>query len=113
ATESIALGPEDVVEGDEVYITAGLKGHAGGQVLDRPPRRRGLKRRGRDTWDSDRVPVFGLLRRDGEVRLFVLRNVRTETIRPIVKRCPEPVEGQMVRQGAHVYTDNYSIYHFT
>ncbi|HEY77187.1 MAG TPA: IS1595 family transposase [Thermoflexia bacterium] len=104
STEPIALGPEDVVEGDEVYITAGLKGQAGGQVLDRPPRRRGLKRRGRGTWDSDKVPVFGLLRRDGEVRLFVLRNVQTETILPIVK--------QMVRQGARVYTDNYSIYHF-
>lgn len=102
--EPIALGPEDIVEGDEVYITAGLKGHAGGQVLDRPPRRRGLKKRGRGTWENDKVPVFGLLRRDGEVRLFVLRNVQTKTIRPIVK--------QMVRQGARVYTDNYSIYHF-
>jgi len=102
--EPIGLGPEDIVEGDEVYITAGLKGHAGGQVLDRPPRRRGLKRRGRGRWESDRVPIFGLLRRGGEVRLFVLPNVRTETIRPIVK--------QMVRRGARVYTDNYSIYHF-
>jgi transposase-like protein len=36
--------------------------------------------------------------------LFVLRNVRTKTIRPIVK--------QMVRRGARVYTDNYPIYNF-
>jgi transposase len=40
----------------------------------------------------------------GEVRLFVLRNVQTETIRPIVQ--------QMVQRGARVYTDNYCIYHF-
>jgi transposase-like protein len=89
---------------DEVYITAGLKGHAGGLELGRDPRRRGLKRRGRGTWDSDRLPVFGLICRGGEVRLFVLRNVQTETIRPIVE--------QMVQRGAHVYTDGYCIYHF-
>ena len=35
---------------------------------------------------------------------FVLRNVQTKTIRPIVE--------QMVNRGAHVYTDSYSIYHF-
>jgi hypothetical protein len=38
------------------------------------------------------------------VRLFVLRNVQTDTIRPIVE--------QMVQRGARVYTDSYSIYHF-
>jgi transposase-like protein len=100
----IALGSADIVEGDEVYIIAGLKGNAGGLALNRRPRRRGLKRRGRGTWDSDKVPVFGLLCRSGEARLFVLPNVRTETIRPIVK--------QMVRQGARVYTDSYPIYNF-
>ena len=102
--EAIVLGPEEIAEFDEVYITAGLKGHAGGLELEREPRKRGLKRRGRGTWDSDRLPVFGLLRRGGEVRLFVLRNVQTETIRPIVH--------QMVERGAKVYTDNYCIYHF-
>jgi transposase-like protein len=103
-TEPIALGPQDVVEGDEVYITAGVKGQAGGLELERKPRKRGLKRRGRGDWDSDRLPVFGLLCRDGQVRLFVLRNVQSQTIRPIVH--------QMVRRGAKVYTDSYSIYHF-
>lgn len=102
--EPIVLAAEDIAEFDEVYITAGLKGHAGGMELEREPRKRGLKRRGRGTWDSDRLPVFGLLCRGGEVRLFVLRNVQTETIRPIVH--------QMVEQGARVYTDNYCIYHF-
>lgn len=83
STEPIALGPEDIVEGDEVYVTAGLKGGAGGLALERPLRKRGLKRRGRGTWDSDRLPVFGLVCRRGQVRLFVLRNVQTETIWPM------------------------------
>jgi transposase len=100
----IVLAAEDIAECDEVYITAGLKGRAGGLELEREPRKRGLKRRGRGTWDSDRLPVFGLVCRGGEVRLFVLRNVQTETIRPIVQ--------QMVQRGARVYTDGYCIYHF-
>jgi transposase len=99
-----ALGAEDVAEFDEVYITAGLKGGAGGLTLGREARARGLKRRGRGGWDSDRLPVFGLLCRGGQVRLFVLRNVQTDTIRPIVE--------QMVKRGARVYTDSYCIYHF-
>lgn len=102
--EPIALGPADIVEGDEVYLTAGLKGQAGGTELKRAPRRRGLKRRGRGTWESDRLPVFGLLCRGGQLRLFVLRNVQSATLRPIVR--------QMVRQGAKVYTDSYDVYHF-
>ncbi len=102
--EPLALGPEDIVEGDEVYITAGLKGRAGRQTLNRAPRRRGLKRRGRGTWDSDRVPILGLLCRGGEVRLVTLRNVQTATIRPVIE--------QMVRKGARVYTDSYGVYHF-
>jgi transposase-like protein len=102
--EPIVLAAEDVGEMDEVYLTAGLKGRAGGLPLKREARRRGLKRRGRGTWDSDRLPVFGLLCRGGQVRLFVLRNVQTETIQPIVQ--------QMVERGARVYTDSYGIYHF-
>jgi transposase len=102
--EPMVLAAEDVGEMDEVYITAGLKGQAGGLQLEREARRRGLKRRGRGNWDSDRLPVFGLLCRGGQVRLFVLRNVQTETIQPIVY--------QMVERGARVYTDGYCIYHF-
>jgi transposase-like protein len=104
STEPLVVNPDGVAECDEVYLTAGLKGQAGGVRLDRPARRRGLKRRGRGTWDSDRLPVFGVLCRGGQVRLFVLRNVRTETIRPLVQ--------QLIRRGARVYTDSYAIYHF-
>lgn len=104
AEAPLVLAPEDIVEFDEVYITAGLKGRAGGWALEREPRQRGLKQRGRGTWDNDRPPVFGLVCRGGEVRLFVLHNVQTETIRPIVR--------QLVQRGARVYTDSYCIYHF-
>ncbi len=38
------------------------------------------------------------------MRLFVLRNVQTNTIRPLVQ--------QMMQRGARVCTDGYSIYHF-
>jgi hypothetical protein len=59
--EPLALGPEPIVEGDAVDLTAGLKGAAGDQTLTRTPRQRGLKHRGRGTGESDRVPVWGLL----------------------------------------------------
>lgn len=102
--EPIALDLDDIAESDEVYITAGLKGQAGGEELSRNPRRRGLKRRGRGTWDSDRVPVLGLICRQGQLRLFVLRNVQTRTIQPIME--------QLLAKGVKVYTDNYCIYNF-
>ena len=87
-TEPIALGPEQIIKGDEVYLTAGLKGEAGNQVLTREPRCRGFKRRGRGTWESDRIPILGLLCRGGQVRLVTLRNVQTVTIRPVIEQGP-------------------------
>ena len=53
---------------------------------------------------SDRLPVLGLLCQGGQVRLCVLKNVQTDTIRPII--------GQLVARGARVYTDSCAIYHF-
>ena len=45
----------------EVYITTGLKGYAGGQVSERPPRQPGAETaRGRNV--GYKVPVFGLRR---------------------------------------------------
>jgi transposase-like protein len=102
--ELIALDPTDIVEGDEMYLTAGLKGLAGGNELWREPRCRGLKRRGRGDWESDRIPVLGLICRNGQLRLFVLRNVQTATIQPIIE--------QLVAKGVQVYTDGYNIYNF-
>jgi len=95
---------EAILECDEVYLTAGLKGQAGGWLLEREPRQRGLKRRGRGAWDNDRLPVFGVLVRGGQVRLIVLRNLQQEHFRPLVR--------QLIQRGTRVYTDSYSIYDF-
>ncbi len=92
------------VEFDEAYIIAGLKGHAGGLSLERPARKRGLKKPGRGTWDSDKVPVLGLVDRQGNVYLIPMANVRSETIRPFIER--------LVARGTQVYTDEYNIYLF-
>ncbi|RLC73148.1 MAG: IS1595 family transposase [Chloroflexi bacterium] len=92
------------VEFDEAYVIAGLKGHAGGLSLERPARKRGLKKPGRGTWDSDKVPVLGLVDRQGNVYLIPMANVRSETIRPFIER--------LVARGTQVYTDEYNIYLF-
>jgi len=92
------------VEIDEAYIIAGHKGHAGGLPLDRPPRRRRLKKRGRGTAQTDKVPVLGLVDREGAVYLIPLPNVQRETVQPIIE--------WLVARGAQVYTDEYEIYRF-
>ncbi|HIP97341.1 MAG TPA: IS1595 family transposase [Anaerolineae bacterium] len=92
------------VEIDEAYVIAGHKGHAGRLPLNRPPRRRGLKKPGRGTAQTDKVPVLGLVDREGAVYLIPLPNVQRKTIQPIVE--------WLVVQGAQVYTDEYDIYRF-
>jgi hypothetical protein len=53
---------EGVVEVDEVYVHAGKKG-------ERRARRRGLRKRGRGTWEGDQPPVLTLVKR-GRSRKF-------------------------------------------
>ena len=93
---------QGTVEGDEVYITAGLKGNAGGRPLNRPPRRRGLKQRGRGSYESDRPPVLGLVQRGQSAYFLVLANVQGVTIRPFIER--------LVAKGVRFFTDCYTIY---
>ena len=86
-----------VVECDEVYVTAGLKGrNNGGRIegLGRRPRRRGLKRRGlkehlHPGWEGseDYVPSNG---------------VEAETALKII--------GRRVSEGSTVYTDCFKAY---
>jgi transposase-like protein len=103
-TQRFAWALHGPVEIDEIYIISGLKGRAGGLALNRPPRRRGLKKRGRGDWQGDKPPVLGLVDRQGQVYLIVLANVQTQTIQPFIER--------LVARGAQVYTDEYSIYRF-
>ena len=61
--------PDTTVEADEMYQNAGEKGVAHRDLED-PPRRRGNKRRGHGTWETDRPPILGIVGRDtGQVRL--------------------------------------------
>lgn len=92
------------VEIDEIYIVGGQKGRAGGLPLLRPPRCRGLKKRGRGDWASDKIPVLGLVDRQGQVYLIPCANVKSQTIQPFVEH--------LVERGATVYTDSYNIYNF-
>jgi transposase-like protein len=95
---------EGHVECDEVYVTAGHKGHPEAvQRKNRPGRRNRLKgARGRGTLDKEKPPVLGILQRDGDVAIFLLPNVQIETIEPIVRA--------RIESGASVYTDEYAIY---
>lgn len=93
------------VEVDEVYLISGWKGTPNGLKPNRPPRRRRLKgKRGRGTWESDKVPLVAIVQRQGQIRLLAQRHLRKDTFRPLLKR--------WVQRGANVYTDDYDIYHF-
>ncbi len=92
------------VEFDEVYIIGGLKGKAGGLKLERAARKRGKRQPGRGTWDSDKVPILGMVDRQGQIYLVPCANVQTETIQFLIE--------YLTQQGSTVYTDCYSIYNF-
>jgi transposase-like protein len=74
------------VECDEAYITAGHKGQPAKVIAaQRKSRCRKLKgSRGRGTLATERPPIFGMIQRNGEVRIQMLANVQQETIRPII-----------------------------
>ena len=92
------------VEFDEVYLIGGLKGRAGKLHLDRPPRKRGLRLPGRGIWETDKVPILGLVDRQGYIYLVPCANVQSDTIRPLIE--------YLTDQGATIYTDEYNIYNF-
>ncbi len=92
------------VEFDEVYVIGGLKGEAGGIKLERAPRKRGKRQPGRGTWDSDKVPILGLVDRQGQIYLVPCANVQTGTIQFLLE--------YLTQQGSTVYTDCYNIYNF-
>ena len=92
------------VEFDEVYLIGGLKGQAGKIKLERAPRKRGKRQPGRGTWASDKVPILGLVDRQGQIYLVPCANVQTETIQFLIE--------YLTDQGATVYTDSYNIYNF-
>jgi transposase-like protein len=92
------------VETDEVYITAGHKGHPEVVArLGREGRRRKLRgKRGRGTLAEEKPPILGLLQRNGEVFIQMLPNVQQRTIQPIITKT--------VAAGSMIYSDEYDIY---
>lgn len=90
-----------IVEMDEVYVTAGLKGK---RDLKRRARTRGLKRRGRGAYTADKPPVLGVVERGGLVRLIPMADVASKTVLQRLFRTfsLDDVEA--------FYTDEYSTY---
>jgi len=63
---------EGETETDEMYIAVGEKGI---KQTQRPPRKRGLKLRGRGTWNKDKPPIVGTYQRDGKALFHIVRNM--------------------------------------
>jgi transposase len=61
-------------------------------------------RRGRGTAAEDKPPVLGVLERCGQVRIWMLDNVKQTTIRPLLE--------QTVQAGSIFHTDEYGIYNW-
>lgn len=98
-------GMDGVVESDEVYVTAGLKGRNNShriKRLGRKPRRRGLRRRGRGTWSQDKPPIFILVERGGLEDYVPSSDVEAETALKVI--------GRRVSEGSTVYTDSFKAY---
>jgi len=73
------VGPAEI---DEVYVSAGKKGHE----CDRPSHSRGLSRRGRGTYQSDQLPVFILVNRRTDQRYVIPAKAADEsTIRLLLE----------------------------
>ena len=96
---------EGVVEMDEAYQTVGLKGRNNSDLikeLGRRPRRRGLKHRGRGTYDQDKPPIFCLVQRGGGRHILAARNVKKDTVHRILE--------EHVEEGSMIYHDEYGSY---
>ena len=89
---------------DEVYVTAGHKGHPEAvKEQGRPGRRRRLKgERGRGTLEKEKPPIFGMIQRTGQVAIRMLADVKQATIAPLIRRTSA--------KGTILYTDEYNIY---
>jgi len=94
---------DGVVELDEVYVTAGLKGK---RSLNRHSRVRSVKRRGRGTYAVDKPPILGVVKRKGQVRLIPMKDVATKTV---LRRLFKNIKLDDVEA---VYTDDYPAYNF-
>lgn len=105
----IKLG--DTIEFDELYLSCGEKGKTD---LDRPPRKRGLKLKGRGTIDKDKPPIIGACDRDGNLRLRVSEHADSLSIFlffwSLVAFFPDLLK--VFTGGLKVFTDDFTSYQF-
>ena len=85
-----------------MYQNAGEKGCKHTDPAD-PPRRRANKTRGHGSWDTDRVPISGVVGREsGQIRLHVCAHSDRATLQPFVEAHTSP--------HATVNTDEWQAY---
>ncbi len=91
------------VECDELYFVAGHKGQPEKvHKAFRKARCRRLKGAGRGTLATEKPPIFGLIQRSGEVRIWMLENVQQVTIKPIIL--------SLIASETLIFTDECTIY---
>ena len=87
------------VEIDEVYVSAGLKGHE----HEQESRSRGLSTRGRGSYDGDKPPVFTLVDRGADERYVVpAKSAEESTVRLLLENHKQEL--------LTVYTDGFRAY---
>ena len=92
----IQLDAEDV-EIDEMYQSAGEKGT---RQTRREPRKRGLKLRGRGTYDKDKPPIVAVVERGGKVVVEVFHHLNKKNLDAFLYNVT----------GRFVHTDDFRIY---
>ena len=91
-----------MTEADELYQNAGEQGRKHADPLD-PPRRRANKTRGHGSWETERVPIAGMVgRTSDQIRLQVCRHSDRATLLPFVESHTRP--------DATVNTDEWQAY---
>ena len=92
----ISLNAEDI-EIDEMYQSAGSKGT---KQTEREPRKRGLKLRGRGTYDKDKPPIVAVVERGGKVVMEVFHELNKKNLDAFL----------YLIAGRFVHTDDFRIY---
>ena len=87
----------DDIEVDEMYQSAGSKGK---KQTERKPRKRGLKLRGRGTYDKDKPPIVAAVERNGNTYIEVFRKLRKNNINAFL----------YFVTGRFIHTDDFKIY---
>jgi transposase-like protein len=94
----------EIIEFDELYLSVGEKGNS---ELSRPPRKRGLKLRGRGTMDKDKPPIIGGCDRNGNIRLAVLDHVDSDAVFTFLLTVVAMLSNML-----KIFTDDFTAYIF-